>query len=212
MIEDVEVEIEATLNREIISNLTKIGFIGQVHPTFKNSLDPVIMALLVPFNNALDEAKVIRKDLTKNQLVKIFKTYNIAVFNSIEDFMKIKENIKKGTIPTRLVKEYKTRLEEIADKMGISKQRIRYNHTLDQVVMEGKNGCLYTDENWWYLFITAKSKRQWSSYKTQLSFMKLINDGDIEGRFKSQSPTTPGEAKIIRKVVGFKKSRKTVDH
>lgn len=193
------------LSESVIDVLTSLRFIGQVHPTYRNSIDPKIIALLVPINSALDEARSVDPDLTRTQLLKILKEKNIYVFNSIDDFVKLKEKIKVKTIPNKLIKEFKTRLEEIADSIDISKQKIRYNHELDQVVIEGKNGYLYTDGPWWYISVVAKSKRQWSSYKKQLKFMELINDGDQEGRFRSQSPTMPEEAKIIRKIVGFKK-------
>lgn len=196
------------LSESVIGVLTDLNFIGQVHPTYKNSIDPKIIALLVPVTNALEEAKSVDPDLTRAQLLKIFREKDIYVFNSIEDFVKLKEKIKMKTIPNKLVKEFKTKLEEIADHIEISKQKIRYNHDLDQVVMEGKNGCLYTDGPWWYISVIAKSKRQWSSFKKQLSFMELINDGDQEGRFRSQSNTMPEESKIIRKVVGYKKTPK----
>lgn len=54
----------------------------------------------------------------------------------------------------------------------------------------------------WYIYVL---NRRWSWAKDRFSFMELINDGDIEGRFRLSRFPTKKEKQTIRGVLGLRK-------
>lgn len=75
-------EIENEANRGILEHLVKIKFIGSFpHGT---------VALLVPVDTALEEAKLIDSTLNSNQLKKILKFEDIMVFSNIDEYARYK--------------------------------------------------------------------------------------------------------------------------
>src|SRR5437868_4663109 len=71
--------------------------------------------------------------------------------------------------------------------------------------------CIQTDGESWYVFAMARSKRHWSSMKRKLSFMRLVNDGDDEGRFALARMPTAEEAEAVREVIGLHKRHRLSD-
>lgn len=74
------------MNTDVIEHLKKIKFVGP----FPHG-DTV---LLVPFQNALDEAKAVDKNIAEKGLKNLFRQNNILVFSTLDDYIKYK-GIKK---------------------------------------------------------------------------------------------------------------------
>lgn len=54
-----------------------------------------IEVLLVPIDTAVQEAKVLDKELNSKKLKSILLKNNIYVFSTLEDYVKFKEGLKK---------------------------------------------------------------------------------------------------------------------
>lgn len=68
----------------------------------------------------------------------------------------------------------------------------------------GKKGKIYTDLSFWYIYLVAK---QWNSFKKQLDFMEVWQDGDSEGVLRADFPPSPKQAIVIRRLVSLGKKR-----
>jgi hypothetical protein len=90
----------------------------------------------------------------------------------------------------------------------VSKRNIEYRSLITKWVISGRNGYIYSEEPNWFVFVTANSKRHFSSIKRKLSFMELLKDEDDKGQFCLGRMPTSDEAISLRKVVGLKKRPK----
>jgi hypothetical protein len=204
---------------DYIGYLKRHSMIGPMHPWNKNDQAAPIMGLLVPVQSALDEIiGWTGQDITRNEFLAHLKENNISVFNNIDEFVNLKSKPIDGQQQHREKRttypKYRQspRLPELADRLEVSRTRIKYDDQRGWLIV-GKSGDIYLDEENWYIYATAKSKRHFSSLKRQLAFMTLlssfIEDGFVCGEFSlpiDRFPTS-GEATIIRKFAGLKKSR-----
>lgn len=67
---------------DVLEHFKKIRFTGP----FPQGID----VLLVSIPNALDEARSIEPDITREKLLTLLRKNNIAVFNTLEDYVKYK--------------------------------------------------------------------------------------------------------------------------
>lgn len=180
-------------------------FAGQVHPTFKNEQnDHPMIALLVPVDTAL--AEIIGwsgQDITRSEFLKYLKKHDIQVFNTVDDFVKAKIEYNRRNIVVDT-----TRLQEIADTLNVSKNRIGYDVEINRTTISGKNGYIHEDSvnpSIIHVYVKGRTKRHWSSVKQQLSFARLLKEEDTSGLFILDTNPNEEEARIVRKLIGVSK-------
>lgn len=73
--------------------------------------------------------------------------------------------------------------------------------------VNGERGHVYTwgDGKSWLLYIQADSLRRWSSFKKQLAFCRVAQDGDNEGCLRLFGLPTAEQASAIRDALGIRK-------
>ena len=94
-------------------------------------------------------------------------------------------------------------LQRLSDALDTSYQRIKLDGCRDWNI-RGSKGHIFTDAKLWYVFVATTSNRRWHNIKISLSFMELSQDGDDEGVLKLERMPTAPEAKIIRKILGWR--------
>lgn len=80
-------EGEGALALNIVDHLKSLKFIGM----FPQGIE----VLLVSVDTAVQEAKVLDKELTSSKLKKLLEKNSIYIFNSLEDYVKFKDGLKK---------------------------------------------------------------------------------------------------------------------
>ena len=100
--------------------------------------------------------------------------------------------------------EDKKLLQKLSEALNSSEERIHLDECGDWNIF-GRKGKIFTDAELWYIYISAKSKRHWSSIKKKLNFMVISQDGDDEGILKLERMPSQEEAEIVREMVGLNK-------
>ena len=92
----------------------------------------------------------------------------------------------------------------LCSHLNVSSRRLARDDCGDWIVPHGR-GNIQANGSDWIIFIELRSKRQWSSIKRQLTFMRVISDGDQEGRLTLDRMPTCEEAATVRAILGLKK-------
>jgi hypothetical protein len=72
----------------------------------------------------------------------------------------------------------------------------------------GTRGCIYTsgDGRTWVLHVQGRSVRHWSAVRAKLAeFATITQDGDEEGVVRLHGLPGPGQAEVLREVLGLRK-------
>ena len=71
----------------------------------------------------------------------------------------------------------------------------------------GTRGRIYTDGKGWVLYVAARSARHWSAVRAKLpfAFATITMDGDEEGVARLHGLPGPGQAEVLREVLGLRK-------
>ena len=71
----------------------------------------------------------------------------------------------------------------------------------------GERGSVHTwaDGETWVLYVACRSAMHWTHTKRRLAFCQVTQDGDEEGCLRLHRLSTPGEAAVIRDVLGVRK-------
>jgi hypothetical protein len=110
-----------------------------------------------------------------------------------------------------LIVQQTSKLFEAADALQVSREHVvRYDPELGQPILKAKNGYIYVGELSWFAYVTARSKRHWSSVKRQLPFLELVRNGEDCGELRFRRPPEGDQDAILRKVLGWKKRPKSL--
>jgi hypothetical protein len=142
--------------------------------------------------------------VTRHDFIKLLEKSGISMFNNVEQFVKAKE---KNEQPAK--HDTRSLLNDICEAIEVSKRNIEYRSLITKWVISGRNGYIYSDQPNWFVFVTANSKRHFSSIKRKLSFMEIVKDDDDKGEFRLDRTPTSDEAISLRKVLGLKKRPKS---
>lgn len=105
-----------------------------------------------------------------------------------------------------LIIQYSSKLLDICNFLSISRRNlVKYDIQRNNPAIVGTGGFIYVDDVYWYLSITGRSTRHWSSLKKKLSFLELIRNGPHAGEFRRKALPSSEEATILRKLLKFKK-------
>ena len=70
----------------------------------------------------------------------------------------------------------------------------------------GTRGRIYTDGKGWVLYVAVRSARHWSAVRAKLAaFATITQDGDDEGVARLHGLPGPGQAEVLREVLGLRK-------
>lgn len=101
---------------DMVNFLKSYHMVGQLHPSFKEEKGESIVALLVPVGTAITEyTEWSGQDITRTEFIKSLKEQGVLVFSSMEEFIKIRDNLKKIE---KLIKKDKKKF-----KRNISEER-----------------------------------------------------------------------------------------
>lgn len=106
--------------------------------------------------------------------------------------------------------EDKKYLRKLLKALDASESRLKVDECGDWNIV-GLRGHIFTDGNFWYLFVSPESVRKWNIIKKQLPFMTLHQDGDDEGILKCDRMPFLVEAMEIRKVIGIRPTKKLTE-
>lgn len=84
----------------------------------------------------------------------------------------------------------------------------------DTYALHGTWGNIYSTGSDLYMYVKPNSTKGWNNAKRTLKFLKLINDGDDEGRFLLEGRgenLSPAQKQAIRKVLNLRKKRILTD-
>lgn len=123
-----------------VNLLKNYRMIGQLSPwNIKDEAEPVV-TLLVPVETALSEYKdYFGQDITRNDFLKALKEAGVLVFNNIDEFVKIRDNLKtinkltqkeKKKFKRSLSEERKKQLKEQMSQINQNK-KAPFDKTLD---------------------------------------------------------------------------------
>jgi len=118
----------------------------------------------------------------------------------------IAANAERIVFPSMRTKsDEKKKLENLVDCLDCSLNRIKSD------VIEGRRGRMRVDDGKVTLIADHVTKRKLSSLKKQLSFMthdghQYETERGYSGKWSMSDNPTPEQAKVIRKVVGLKRS------
>lgn len=99
--------------------------------------------------------------------------------------------------------EDKKYLKLLTKALDVSEGRIKLDECGDWNIF-GKRGKIFTDTEYWYLYTSTETDRQWTYTKKHLSFMELHQDGDSEGVLRLSRMPFREEARTVRKVIGLR--------
>lgn len=118
----------------------------------------------------------------------------------------------KEKLTASILVPYISKLIDLSNCLSISRRNlVKYDSQRDNPVLVGTGGYIYVDDHYWYLSITGRSTRHWSSLKHKLSFLELIRNGAHAGEFRRKEPPNAEEAGVIRKLLKFKKRPDLID-
>jgi hypothetical protein len=75
--------------------------------------------------------------------------------------------------------------------------------------ISGTRGTVHTwgDTKTWVLYVACRSARHWTATKEKLPFCTVTQDGDEEGCLRLNQLPTPGQATVIRDILGIRKKQ-----
>ncbi len=91
----------------------------------------------------------------------------------------------------------------LAERLSVSPGRLHRDPCGDWII-EGTRGHILTDGINAYAYLPAGAARRWEKAKRTLNFMAVTQDGDEEGVLRFDGKPTPEQAKVIRKLLGFR--------
>jgi hypothetical protein len=94
-------------------------------------------------------------------------------------------------------------LIRLAESLSVSQGRIRRDLCGDWVIV-GTRGHVLTDGTAAFAYLPAGTARRWEKAKSILNFLSPTQDGDTEGILRLDGMPTPEQAKVIRKLLGFR--------
>src|SRR5262245_24428537 len=113
---------------------------------------------------------------------------------------------------------YSSQAEFFADKAQLQTMLVALDAARNQLRLDecrcwnirGKRGYAATwgDGKRWFIYCAPGSARKWNNFRRALSHLgKCTQDGDDEGNIRIDRLPTPEEAGLIRKAVGFVRTR-----
>jgi hypothetical protein len=99
--------------------------------------------------------------------------------------------------------EDKKYLKKLALAADISESRIKLDECGDWNI-KGIRGHIFTDGDYWYVYINQVGTRKWTSIRNLFYFMEITQDGDDEGVLRCNRMPSRDEAREVRKVIGVR--------
>lgn len=100
---------------DIAKYLKSYRMIGQLYPDRKDIEGKPIIALLVPLSTAMAEfTEWSGQDVTKGEFVKALKDDGVLVFNSVDDYVKVRDDVK--ALEKQLKKDKKKQKRNISEE------------------------------------------------------------------------------------------------
>jgi len=90
--------------------------VGQIYPAYRHDTSEPVIALLIPVNTAMEEyVSWSDQEITRHDFIKELRDNGVSVFNNIDEFVKVRDNLKEME---KLIKKEKKK-----HKRNISEER-----------------------------------------------------------------------------------------
>jgi hypothetical protein len=91
----------------------------------------------------------------------------------------------------------------LTESLSVSQRRLHRDPCGDWIIV-GSRGHVLSDGVNAYIYLPFETARRWERAKRLLDFMAVVQDGDTEGVLRFDGMPTAEQAKVIRKLLGFR--------